>query len=226
MRSWPSMAARMPSHRNYWMFCMRRRHEQPSSSKETRWRIIAIYYWGWRMSAMRSRLLAMMQVSHICLGLCRDHGCAWLTIHWSNITENIVWPLDTFSSATSPDIRRNHIDKTSAIIRGITQQNPSVIRPSNAANNGKINEAIHQEHGLKTLLWSIDSKDWEMTEPKAIVASIMAKVKPGDVIVFRDSRSHVVEAVSLLVDALFTEGYELLTASEMLSFPDDTPRRR
>jgi peptidoglycan-N-acetylglucosamine deacetylase len=104
-------------------------------------------------------------------------------------------------------------------------QDPTVIRP-HATSSSKMNEDIFKQHGLKTLLWTIDAKDWEMTEAKAIVSAIMAKVKPGDVILFRDSRPHVVQAVSMLIDALYADGYELLTASEMLSFPDDTPKRR
>lgn len=87
-----------------------------------------------------------------------------------------------------------------------------------------MNKAIYAEHGLKTILWSIDSRDWELSDVKAIVNHVMAHVKPGDIIVFHDGIQHTPDTVNYLIDELYEQGYELLTIREVMSFPDDSPK--
>ena len=99
-----------------------------------------------------------------------------------------------------------------------------VIRSPHALSSSDINKDIYTNHGLKTILWSIDSRDWELTDSSAIIKHIMSRVQPGDIIVFHDILAHTHEVVGRLVDELYDRGYELLTVREAMSFPDDSPK--
>lgn len=71
---------------------------------------------------------------------------------------------------------------------------------------------------------SVDSRDWENIEPSKIVKHVISKVGPGDIVVFHDNLENTALAMDTLIDSLYERGFELLTISQMKSFPDDTPR--
>lgn len=116
------------------------------------------------------------------------------------------------------------INKTHELISKYTNgYSPISIRPVNGNINKEISKYIIHVMGYQVILWSIDSKDWEFKDPKAIVNHIMSLVKPGDIIVLHDTLPHVVPTVKLLIEDLQRHGYELATISELLYFPDDAP---
>ena len=53
---------------------------------------------------------------------------------------------------------------------------------------------------------------------------VLKHAKKGDVILCHITKD-TVQAVGAVVDSLNKQGYEFLTISEMMSFPDDKPHR-
>ena len=107
-----------------------------------------------------------------------------------------------------------------------TLKYPAVARPPLGTTNAQINDFIAKTTKMKVVLWNLDSKDYTETDPKLVEKNVVSAAKPGDVILFHDGLLQTVQALPQILDALHKTGYELLTLSQILSFPDDKPHRR
>ena len=114
--------------------------------------------------------------------------------------------------------------QTSKTINDIVKRKPTVYRPPYGNSNQTLNALIATEMQMKVVLWSLDSLDWENRDAAFITKHIVSRAKPGDVILAHDTSPQMIAAVAGTIDALIAEGYELLTVSEIMSFPDDTPK--
>ncbi len=82
--------------------------------------------------------------------------------------------------------------------------------------------------GYKTVLWSLNSKDWVTFDDRYIVNYLLRHVQPGDIILFHDSggvfrpeggnRKETVKSISRLVEKLKERGYRFVTISQLLEF--------
>jgi peptidoglycan/xylan/chitin deacetylase (PgdA/CDA1 family) len=80
--------------------------------------------------------------------------------------------------------------------------------------------------GLQVLLWTIDTKDFQKPAPEAIIATVMANVKPGAVILLHDGggdRSHTLAALPGLIDQLRAAGYEMVLPATVGPVPPAPP---
>ena len=116
------------------------------------------------------------------------------------------------------------IRQTSAVILSATNSTVKYFRPFQGNTNLHINEHIRKYENLKVVLWSLDSKDLDATDHTSIVAAVVPNAKPGDIVLFHDTKL-TVEALPIIIDALYEKGYEFLTLSQVASFPDDSPHR-
>lgn len=129
----------------------------------------------------------------------------------------------------SKDEVRRHLQQSNTLLKNITQQDVRFFRPPYGVMSDDIRDMIHQEERLYTVLWSLDSQDQlsmnkhgEM-HPDFISDKIIKSVKPGDIILCHDTQPALVEALPKTIEALHQAGYEFLTLSSMLTFPDETP---
>lgn len=77
--------------------------------------------------------------------------------------------------------------------------------------------------GRRLALWSLDSGDWQGLAAPAIIKNVLGRVKNGSIIIFHDSsengqadRSPTVEALKTILPALQTQGYRMVTVSELI----------
>ncbi len=116
------------------------------------------------------------------------------------------------------------IKSTSRIISNATSTEVKYFRPPSGLTNMHINSHIKDKEKLKTILWSLDSKDIEANiSAEKIKEYVVTKAKPGDVVWLHDTVSATVTALPGIIDALYAQGYEFLTLSQVISFPDDSP---
>jgi len=111
---------------------------------------------------------------------------------------------------------------TSSSTLSSSQTPISLIRPPYGNTNAQVNEFL-KAAGFKVVLWSLDSKDWDTTDSSVIEKNVIQNVEPGDVILFHDIHKHTIDAMSNILKALQTKGYEMVTLSQIMSFPDDSP---
>ena len=76
-------------------------------------------------------------------------------------------------------------------------------------------QAVAKHLDLSILYWSVDPKDWEIHDAKAIEKDVLGKVRDGDVILMHDLSDSSVDAALAIVDALQKRGFRFVTVSEL-----------
>lgn len=111
------------------------------------------------------------------------------------------------------------LNRCQQTLQGIIGQRVPLMRPPYGALNARARAAIAQT-GLRIIMWSADTNDWQRPGADTIYARIMNGARNGAIILCHDGggpRSGTIAAVSRAVPALQKRGYELVTVSELLS---------
>lgn len=101
------------------------------------------------------------------------------------------------------------------ILQDITGVEPHLFRPPHGFRDWQV-LGIAERAGLKTVNWSVLSKDWLNPPPEEIAKRTLDKVKPGSIILLHDgdspynqaSRANTVQAVRIIIRELKAQGYE------------------
>lgn len=104
------------------------------------------------------------------------------------------------------------IEKTQEAIAAVTGIRPSLVRTP----YGAVNQAVLDAIGLPMVAWSVDSRDWESRNPKAIFNEVTGHVQTGSIILLHDIQPSTVEALEPLLQQLQHAGYQSVTASQLL----------
>ena len=123
------------------------------------------------------------------------------------------------------DELEKEIKAAETAIKNATGQTTRYFRPPKAWLTEAEKQKI-KDMGYKTVLWSLNSKDWVTFHDKQITSYILRHVQPGDIILFHDSggaitteggdRSQTVKTIPRLVRKLKERGYRFVTISELL----------
>ncbi|MCL2378933.1 MAG: polysaccharide deacetylase family protein [Defluviitaleaceae bacterium] len=113
---------------------------------------------------------------------------------------------------------QSQITRTSAEIEAVIGQSPPPIMraPFGQLNNRAINAA--RELGYSLLHWSVDPRDWYNRDADVIYYNIMRHVMEGSIILLHDIRPTTVEAMLQVIPRLIEDGFQLVTASELIAF--------
>ncbi len=72
--------------------------------------------------------------------------------------------------------------------------------------------------GMKTVLWSIDPKDWKPgTTSAQIVNRVLTHLRSGSIVVMHEGKQQTLGALPVLIQELKKRGWQLVTVSELLS---------
>ena len=88
---------------------------------------------------------------------------------------------------------------------------------------GEVNERISSiagKQGYRTTMWTIDTIDWKLPEPDVIVQRVMGKLVPGAIILAHPTEP-TLKALPTLLNQLKSQGYEVMTISELLALEND-----
>lgn len=111
--------------------------------------------------------------------------------------------------------QRQEIEKTQKLLQEkLGVENKWFAPPSGDFNNNTVRIA-HQLH-LKTVLWTLDTVDWQKPSPSSIVQKISAKVEAGHLILMHPTASSS-QALKGMIQAIKQRGYVLGTVDEMAS---------
>lgn len=106
------------------------------------------------------------------------------------------------------------LDRTSQRIEEITGKYPLLFRPPYGAINPLVVDVIN-EHNMTTILWSMDSLDWGIEDPKPIVQIVGSKIQSGDIIMMHCNSSSV-GALPSIIKNLKEQGYTFVSLEDML----------
>ncbi len=106
---------------------------------------------------------------------------------------------------------QEQVSNTDAAISNVIGVNTVLMRPP----GGAVNQNVKDNVGKPMINWSIDTLDWKTRNKTATINSVMNNVREGDIILMHDIHRPTMEAVLELVPLLRSEGYEMVTVSEL-----------
>jgi probable sporulation protein (polysaccharide deacetylase family) len=80
--------------------------------------------------------------------------------------------------------------------------------------NNTVLEAAGQQ-GYKTIMWSIDTRDWQRPPAQDIIRRICDKAHNGAIVLMHPTKP-TIEALPTVIENLKKEGYELTTVSDVI----------
>ncbi|NLW10200.1 MAG: polysaccharide deacetylase family protein [Firmicutes bacterium] len=119
--------------------------------------------------------------------------------------------------------------KTHSLIQELTGQTPTLFRPPFGEYNNKVIETA-AACGYTTIIWDIDSLDWQDLSAAAMLERVQKQLRPGAIILFHNAGKHTPEAVAALLPILKSKGYSVVPVSQLLlkgeTYTDHTGRQR
>lgn len=122
------------------------------------------------------------------------------------------WSHQDYARMTSDEIRRDVL-KTNTAIEDAIGSRPNCVRPPYGSINPKVSNSLKKE-GMKNVLWSGDSKDWQKPGVSAIASNSLLSVHSGSILLFHDAggeRSQTVKSLPRIIDKLKKDGYSFVT---------------
>ncbi len=117
----------------------------------------------------------------------------------------------------SPAAIRWQLSTTSAAIRQAIGVPPDLFRPPYGATNATV-RSIASQLGLRQILWTIDTRDWQRPGVSAIVSTVLAKAKNGSIVLMHDgggNRSQTVQALPQIITKLQQRGFTFVTVEQL-----------
>lgn len=128
---------------------------------------------------------------------------------------NHSWNHENFTKLTDDEISKN-ISKAEDAIFGACRIHTGFVRPPYGCSNDRIANVIKNLNKAQ-LFWNGDSLDWKDRDASIISARVMNEVRDGHAILLHDIYLSSFEAAAIIIPELLNRGYELITASELLS---------
>lgn len=127
-------------------------------------------------------------------------------------------------SDTHPDLTTISLDRlneeissVNARITKITNKPIKVFRcPYGAYNNSVLNCIIQNK--MMPIQWSVDSLDWKGLSASDITTRVLNKVENGSIILCHNNADNIVPALTMILDRLTKQGYDVVSVGELVYF--------
>jgi len=120
----------------------------------------------------------------------------------------------------SADNARSQISRVNEAVYEMTGYTIKVLRPPYGANNKRVRN-ICGEMDMYLAHWKLDTQDWVSRNTSKVYKKIIREVENGAIILCHDLYSTTADAVIQAIPELISDGYQLVTVTEMLSFHKD-----
>lgn len=111
-----------------------------------------------------------------------------------------------------PEEACEEIQKTSEKITEITGEPVEYVRPP----FGNWDKNLECDVTMIPIFWTVDTLDWTTGNADQIVQKVVTAVEENDIILMHDSYDSTVQAALRMIDLLQAEGYEFVTADELI----------
>ncbi len=116
-----------------------------------------------------------------------------------------------FNSMTVSAVKKQ-IDDTNANLEKHVGVKATLIRPP----YGNITDSQMSSLNTPIICWDIDTLDWDLKNAQKIYDRTISKVHSGGIVLMHDIYDTTAEAFCMLADELVSQGYTLVTVSELL----------
>ncbi len=107
---------------------------------------------------------------------------------------------------------KKEIGETDRVVSTITGEHLAYMRPP----FGVWQQDLEVEMEVMPVMWSVDPLDWTTENVSEIVNRVVTDVEENDIILLHDCYGSSVDAALQIIDILQKEGYEFVTADEIL----------
>jgi peptidoglycan-N-acetylglucosamine deacetylase len=125
------------------------------------------------------------------------------------------------TSGAGPEVK-GQLERTQAAIKKATNFTPCLFRPPyGAKSNASV--ALTRRMGMQTVLWDVDTSDYERPASFDIVQRVLNGVKPGSIVLMHDGggpREETLGALPEIIKGLKAKGYRFVTLSKLLKVRD------
>lgn len=119
-------------------------------------------------------------------------------------------------TSKSRQVVAREIERTSEIIKSATGFYPTTMRPPYGATNTPLVEMMYNDYGMYSILWDIDTRDWQHPGVSTVVQRAVGKAQPGSIILLHDIHASTLSAVEEIVVGLQARGFKLVTVSQLI----------
>lgn len=127
-----------------------------------------------------------------------------------NVVANHSWSHPAFTTLSDEQIQ-SQVGDTSALIEEVTGVPVEYIRPP----YGDMNEQTRAVAGLPTILWSVDTNDWQKPGIDSIVQQAVWDATPDGIVLMHDIHDDTVAAAAQVADGLLERGFTLVTVDQL-----------
>jgi len=72
------------------------------------------------------------------------------------------------------------------------------------------------KHGLTTIGWNVDPRDWETNDREKIIQHVLTHVKDGSIILLHEGRESTLAALPQIITGLRDMGYQLVRVADLM----------
>lgn len=108
----------------------------------------------------------------------------------------------------------SQLNRAAERIESITGNYPLLFRPPYGSINATVVDVIN-DHNMTTVLWSLDSLDWTLKDPEAVIQNVTSNVRNGDIILMHRNPVSVA-ALPKIIENLKAKGYAFVQLDNML----------
>lgn len=116
--------------------------------------------------------------------------------------------------AMDPEAQRHEIAEANRILRGFGA-NPVLFRPPYGRYTPDL-LAIAREESMSPVLWTVDTRDWQVRDPDRIVQHVTTEAGTGSVLLLHSTYPSTLNALPRVIAAMRAKGCEFVTLSEWI----------
>ncbi len=117
-----------------------------------------------------------------------------------------------YLTSLSSEEMQNELDRTNEAVSKVIGRGTTCVRPP----GGFYNDDVKSRIDIPIVMWSIDTEDWKTKNTQSVAQIATTGIQDGDIILMHDLYSSTADAVEMIVPALISQGFQIVTVQELL----------
>jgi len=130
------------------------------------------------------------------------------------------WDHKNLAKLSADDVRKQ-IETTRDTIEAVTGTTVPLFRPPYGAVSDTM-KSVSEELGFSMINWNVDPEDWNTKDVDKVYNEVMEQVKDRAIILSHEIYHSTLEAYKRLIPELLSQGYQIVTVSELLKLSHST----
>jgi len=124
------------------------------------------------------------------------------------------WDHKNLAKMNAEDVKKQ-IETTRDTIEAVTGITVPMFRPPYGAVSETM-RSVSEELGFSMVNWNVDPEDWNTKDVDKVYDAVMAQVKDRAIVLSHEIYHSTLEAYKRLIPELLSQGYQIVTVSELL----------